>query len=137
MSIDLRHKDQAVLELMWDTIRSRLADVAGQENITFESESTFDVPATPFHPDLVARASDVVRTVAGSGHTMVSATLHDATRVARYGVPTVMVFVQSLNGLSHAKEEDTRVKDLELAVVALDALVDQTVDWLVDQSLAV
>ena len=36
-------------------------------------------------------------------------------------IPTVMLFVKSLRGLSHTKEEDTPVEDLELSVRALDA----------------
>jgi N-carbamoyl-L-amino-acid hydrolase len=39
-----------------------------------------------------------------------------------------MIFVQSLNGLSHAKEEDTRPEHLELAVQALDRLVTKTIE---------
>ena len=38
------------------------------------------------------------------------------------GVPTVMLFVQSLRGLSHTKLEDTKPEHLELAVQALDRL---------------
>jgi beta-ureidopropionase / N-carbamoyl-L-amino-acid hydrolase len=37
-------------------------------------------------------------------------------------VPTVMVFVQSLRGLSHTKLEDTKEEHLELSVQALDRL---------------
>jgi len=45
------------------------------------------------------------------------------------GVPTAMIFVQSLRGLSHTKEEDTRPEHLELAVQALDGAVTRTLDW--------
>ena len=46
--------------------------------------------------------------------------------VRRAGVPTVMVFVQSLRGLSHTKLEDTKPEHLELSVRALDALTSRT-----------
>ena len=46
-------------------------------------------------------------------------------RGARAGVPTVMLFVQSLRGLSHTKLEDTKPEHLELAVAALDRLADE------------
>jgi acetylornithine deacetylase/succinyl-diaminopimelate desuccinylase-like protein len=36
-----------------------------------------------------------------------------------------MLFVQSLRGLSHTKEEDTRPADLELAVRATSRAVDR------------
>jgi N-carbamoyl-L-amino-acid hydrolase len=44
-------------------------------------------------------------------------------------VPTVMLFVKSLRGLSHTKEEDTPVKDLELSVRALHELTRRALDW--------
>ena len=56
--------------------------------------------------------------------------LHDAAEVARAGVPTVMLFVQSLRGLSHTKLEDTKPEHLELSVQALDRLASKTIDWL-------
>ena len=43
-------------------------------------------------------------------------------------IPSVMLFVQSLRGLSHTREEDTRVEDIELSVRALDRLTDLTIE---------
>ena len=45
------------------------------------------------------------------------------------GIPTVMLFVKSLRGLSHTKEEDTPVEDLELSVRALDELTRRALEW--------
>jgi N-carbamoyl-L-amino-acid hydrolase len=42
-------------------------------------------------------------------------------------VPTVMLFVQSLRGLSHTKLEDTKPEHLELSVRALDVLASKTI----------
>jgi hypothetical protein len=44
-----------------------------------------------------------------------------------------MIFVQSLNGLSHTKQEDTRPAHLELAVRALDGAVRRALVWADDQ----
>ncbi|MEA2249346.1 MAG: allantoate deiminase, partial [Solirubrobacteraceae bacterium] len=44
------------------------------------------------------------------------------------GVPTVMLFVQSLGGLSHNRHEDTHPEDLETAVRALHRLARRVVD---------
>jgi N-carbamoyl-L-amino-acid hydrolase len=49
--------------------------------------------------------------------------------MVRAGVPTAMIFVQSLNGLSHTKEEDTRPEHLELAVQALDRSTTAALEW--------
>ena len=52
------------------------------------------------------------------------------SEVARAGVPTVMIFVQSLRGLSHTKLEDTKEEHLELSVQALDRLTDKVISLL-------
>jgi beta-ureidopropionase / N-carbamoyl-L-amino-acid hydrolase len=49
--------------------------------------------------------------------------------VARSGIPAVMMFVQSLGGISHNKIEDTKEKHLEMAVEALDRLAAKTARW--------
>ena len=50
--------------------------------------------------------------------------------MARAGVPTAMLFVQSLRGLSHTRVEDTLEEHLELSVRALDLLADKTIEWM-------
>lgn len=47
----------------------------------------------------------------GRWRRMPSGALHDATNVARY-LPVAMLFVPSINGISHAFEEDTDEEDL-------------------------
>jgi beta-ureidopropionase / N-carbamoyl-L-amino-acid hydrolase len=64
-----------------------------------------------------------------SPHRLPSGPLHDAAEVARAGVPTVMMFVQSLHGISHNKIEDTKEEHLELCVRAFDRLADKTIAW--------
>ena len=76
------------------------------------------------------RATRRSRTSPAASHRLPSGPLHDAAEVARAGIPTVMVFVQSLRGLSHTKLEDTKPEHLELAVEALDRLASETIDWL-------
>ena len=90
--------------------------------------------------DLVDRADPLRRHAArllrgggrrGHGH-RASPSVRPAARRGRgraRGVPTVMMFVQSLRGLSHTKLEDTREEHLELAVAALDLLASKTIGW--------
>jgi beta-ureidopropionase / N-carbamoyl-L-amino-acid hydrolase len=59
-------------------------------------------------------------------HRLPSGPLHDAAEVARTGVPVIMMFVQSLHGISHNKMEDTKEEHLELAVIAFDKLAGET-----------
>ncbi len=46
------------------------------------------------------------------------------------GVPTVMMFVQSLHGISHNKIEDTKEEHLAMSVQAFDRLADKTMKWI-------
>ncbi len=72
---------------------------------------------------------EAIRETCGQSHRMPSGPLHDAAEVAAAGVPTVMMFVQSLHGISHNKIEDTKEEHLELAVTAFDKLAEKAMNW--------
>ena len=102
----------------------------GGERFAERSRSTSSTsgsgdPADPLRRD--ARSASRTRPSARSRDVaqLPSGPLHDAAEVSRAGVPTVMLFVQSLRGLSHTKLEDTKPEHLELAVQALDRLADE------------
>jgi N-carbamoyl-L-amino-acid hydrolase len=57
---------------------------------------------------------------------MPSGPLHDAAEVSQAGIPTVMMFVQSLGGISHNKIEDTRPEYIEMSVTAFERLAAKT-----------
>jgi N-carbamoyl-L-amino-acid hydrolase len=46
------------------------------------------------------------------------------------GVPTVMMFTQSLHGISHNKIEDTKEEHLAMSVAAFDKLADKAMAWI-------
>jgi N-carbamoyl-L-amino-acid hydrolase len=71
-----------------------------------------------FHPELIALCERRLWRRGGAEERLPSGPLHDAAEVARLGIPTVMMFVQSLNGLSHNAAEDTKREHLEQAVEA-------------------
>ncbi|MGH3007632.1 MAG: M20/M25/M40 family metallo-hydrolase, partial [Gaiellaceae bacterium] len=81
-----------------------------------------------FDEELIELADEAVTEVAGTSHRLPSGPLHDAAEVARAGVPTVMLFAQSLRGLSHTKLEDTKPEHIELSVQALDRLAAKALD---------
>jgi beta-ureidopropionase / N-carbamoyl-L-amino-acid hydrolase len=65
----------------------------------------------------------------GKSHRLPSGPLHDAAEVCRAGIPTQMLFVQSLRGISHNKIEDTKEEHLEASVTALAKLAEKTIPW--------
>ena len=103
---------------------------AAEENIEVEWERIWSIEPILFDETLIGFADEAVREVSGTSHRLPSGPLHDAAEVSRAGIPTVMVFVQSLRGLSHTKLEDTKHEHLELSVEALDRLASKTLAWL-------
>ena len=71
-------------------------------------ERIWQIEPILFDDALIELADESIREVAGVSHRLPSGPLHDAAEVARAGVPTVMLFVQSLRGLSHTPLEDTK-----------------------------
>jgi hydantoinase/carbamoylase family amidase len=127
--LDQRHLDAAKLASMLAEAQTRSSRFAEEENIEVEWERIWSIEPILFDERLVAFCDEAIREVVGTSHRLPSGPLHDAAEVARSGVPTVMLFVQSLRGLSHTKLEDTRPEHLELSVAALDRLADRTIAW--------
>jgi N-carbamoyl-L-amino-acid hydrolase len=128
--LDMRHLDAAKLASMWEQVRETCERFAEEERLEVEFERIWQIEPILFDETLIGLADEAIREVAGRSHRLPSGPLHDAAEVSRAGVPTVMVFVQSLRGLSHTKLEDTKPEHLELAVQALDRLATKTIDWL-------
>ncbi|HXF98626.1 MAG TPA: Zn-dependent hydrolase [Gaiellaceae bacterium] len=128
--LDQRHLDAGRLASMLADAKEASERFAAEERLEVAWEKIWSIEPILFDDTLIGFADEAVREVAGRSHRLPSGPLHDAAEVARAGVPTVMLFVQSLRGLSHTKLEDTREEHLELAVAALDRLASKTIDWI-------
>jgi N-carbamoyl-L-amino-acid hydrolase len=133
-TLDQRDLDAAVLAAMYRDAREASLAFATEERCTVEWSRIWNIEPVPFHPQLIALCGEAIRETAGASHRMPSGPLHDAAEVARAGIPTVMMFVQSLYGISHNKIEDTKEEHLELAVQALDHLAAKTANWILEVS---
>jgi N-carbamoyl-L-amino-acid hydrolase len=121
----MRHLDAGILATMLGEAKDVSERVAARENVEVGWKRIWSIEPILFDRELIELADEAVRETAGRSHQMPSGPLHDAAEVARRGVPAVMIFVQSLRGLSHTKLEDTKPEHLELAVRALDRLADK------------
>jgi hydantoinase/carbamoylase family amidase len=140
-TLDQRDLDAKVLAGMYREAREASERFAAEERCTVDWSRIWSIEPIPFHPDLIELCAAAVRETLGSAHLisqaqegpahrMPSGPLHDAAEVARAGIPTVMMFVQSLRGISHNKIEDTRLDHLELAVEAFGNLAEKTASWM-------
>jgi len=128
--LDQRHLDGAKLAAMLAEAKEASGRFAREEDVEVEWERVWRIDPILFDPDLIELADEAVTEITGTSHRLPSGPLHDAAEVARAGVPTVMLFVQSLRGLSHTKVEDTKPEHLELSVQALDRLATKTIERL-------
>jgi hydantoinase/carbamoylase family amidase len=130
--LDQRHLDAAKLASLLSQAKEASERFADEESIAVEWERIWSIEPILFDDTLRGFCEEAVDEVSGSAHRLPSGPLHDAAEVSRAGVPTVMMFVQSLRGLSHTKLEDTKPEHLELAVSALDRLASKTIAWVAD-----
>jgi hydantoinase/carbamoylase family amidase len=130
LTLDQRHLDAPALAAMLREAQSASARFAGEDNVTVDWERLWNIAPRPFHPELLTLCDEAIAAVGAPVHRLPSGPLHDAAEVARAGIPTVMMFVQSLHGISHNKIEDTKEEYLELAVQAFDRLADKALSWI-------
>ena len=129
-TLDQRDLNAAILSQMFQEAQAASHRFALEEKCTVKWSRLWNIEPVPFHPALLDLCEKAVRETAGTSHGMPSGPLHDAAEVSRSGIPTVMMFVQSLQGISHNKIEDTKEEHLEMSVAALDRLATKTVDWI-------
>jgi len=143
-TLDMRDLDAEVLAGMLREARAASERFAEEERCTVEWAKIWSIEPIPFDAELIALCEAAIVETVGTcerlspqrtddvrrGPRLPSGPLHDAAEVARLGVPTVMMFVQSLNGLSHNAAEDTKREHLEQAVEAFVRLSEKTMEWI-------
>jgi hydantoinase/carbamoylase family amidase len=125
LTLDQRHLDAKALQQMLSEAKSASEKFAKEGNVEVLWERIWNIEPILFNNELIEMADAAIASTGTKPHRLPSGPLHDAAEVARAGVPTVMMFVQSLRGISHNKIEDTKEEHLELAVTAFDKLADK------------
>ena len=134
ITLDQRHLDAAGLANLLAGARAASERFAAEGKVDVAWDRLWQIEPVHFHPQLLAFCDEAIQETCGKLHRLPSGPLHDAAEVARTGVPTVMMFVQSLHGISHNKIEDTREEHLELCVVAFDRLADKAMAWVASRA---
>ena len=133
ITLDQRHLDGPALAKMLQEAKEASERFAKEGNVKVSWERLWQIAPRPFNDELISFCDDAIRETCGKSHKLPSGPLHDAAEVATAGVPTVMMFVQSLHGISHNKIEDTKEEHLELCVTALDKLAEKVMGWIQKQ----
>jgi N-carbamoyl-L-amino-acid hydrolase len=130
ITLDQRHLNSASLAKMLSEAKAAGEKFAREGNVKVSWERLWQIAPRPFNDELIALCDESIRETCGKSHRLPSGPLHDAAEVASAGVPTVMMFVQSLHGISHNKIEDTKEEHLELCVTAFDKLAEKAIHWI-------
>jgi N-carbamoyl-L-amino-acid hydrolase len=133
-TLDMRDLDAGVLAGMLAEAKAASERFAKEEGCTVEWAKIWSIEPIPFNAKLITMCEAAIVETTGVAaeeiEKLPSGPLHDAAEVARVGIPTVMMFVQSLNGLSHNAAEDTKREHLEQAVVAFGKLAHTAAAWI-------
>ncbi len=123
LSVDLRHRDDAVLDKMEVALKAQVTAIAAQYGLVATCTLFWNSPAVQFDPVLI----DDVRQAAAKGgypaREIVSGAGHDAAYIARIAAST-MIFVPCAGGISHNEAESSSFSDCAAgAQVLLDAVL--------------
>ena len=130
ITLDQRHLDAKALAQMLKEAKDASERFAREGNVKVSWERLWQIEPRPFHPELIEMCDAAIKETVPKSHRLPSGPLHDAAETCGAGVPTVMMFVQSLHGISHNKIEDTKEEHLEMCVTAFDKLAEKTIGWL-------
>ncbi|MBZ8172750.1 allantoate deiminase [Staphylococcus cohnii] len=119
-SIDCRHINQEELNQFAEEIDACIKRVSEEEGVQCDIDLWMDEAPTLMDERLVKEVQNAAKTVVGESEwkLMPSGAGHDSQIFAKY-VPTSMLFVPSINGVSHNVEEETNVEDLVKGIEVL------------------
>jgi beta-ureidopropionase / N-carbamoyl-L-amino-acid hydrolase len=125
VTIDLRNTNDGLLAEAEREVRVFLADLARTEGVTIESVRTAQSPSVAFDVHIIETIERSAKRLGyKSIRRMTSGAGHDAQMLARI-CPTAMIFVPSVDGVSHNPREFTEPVHLAIgANVLLQTLVE-------------
>jgi N-carbamoyl-L-amino-acid hydrolase len=112
LTVDLRNTDDARLEESERRLAVYCGELEHREGVDISTRSLARYAPVEFDPEVVALVEEVARARGCSTRRMPSGAGHDAQMLARV-CPAGMVFVPSVNGISHNPAELTHDRDLE------------------------
>lgn len=130
ITLDQRHLDARSLDRMLQDAKNSSQCFAKEGGVTVSWSRIWQIEPILFHNDLIRLCDEAIFETCGKTQQLPSGPLHDAAEVSRSGIPTVMMFTQSLHGISHNKIEDTKEEHLEMAVIAFDKLAEKAIGWI-------
>ena len=128
-TLEMRDPDPGVLLNMLREARSASERFADEEQCTVRWSRISSIEPLKFYPQLVAFCDEAIRELTGTTEFLPSASLHDAAAVARLGIPTAVIFVQSLGGGNQPQDEHAVRLHLQQAAEAFGRAAESAMHW--------
>ncbi|AEB07734.1 amidase, hydantoinase/carbamoylase family [Coriobacterium glomerans PW2] len=119
-TMDCRHTDRAALVRFTEQIEADMAEIAAEHGVEIEIDRWMDADPVPMDPAIVKCVESACKEVGVRYRVMHSGAGHDSQIIAPH-IPTGMVFVRSVKGISHSPEEYTEPADLKEGIRTLGA----------------
>ena len=123
-TMDCRHTDKATLARFSEEIEVDMARIAAEYGVEIEIDRWMDEDPVPMDPELVAKIEQVAKDSGANYRMMHSGAGHDSQVIAPH-IPTGMMFVPSVEGVSHNPAEYTKGEDLKAGIDMLAATLYQ------------
>lgn len=118
-SVDCRHIDQQILNDFAAEIEDKIRLVAEANSMTYDIHLWMDEAPTLMDKKIVQIIEQAAKNNVGNQYkVMPSGAGHDSQIFAQY-VPTAMLFVPSIGGISHNISEETKIEDLVKGIEVL------------------
>lgn len=118
--LDLRCADEAVLAEANALLRERIAEIEQIAKVSISRKLSHEWGINPYQPEGVELARAATERLGYTHDEILTVAGHDSINMKKI-VPTVMLFVPSVDGTSHNEREFTRDEDL---VAGLDVLTE-------------
>ena len=116
--LDLRSADEAVLAAADAALHKRISEIERLANVGVERHHSHSWPVTPYQSEGVELAAKAAAELGLSSKQVMTLAGHDSTNMKDI-VPTVMLFVPSVDGISHNEHEFTTDADTVAGVAML------------------
>ncbi|WP_218571241.1 allantoate deiminase [Paenibacillus oralis] len=123
-SMDCRHTEEAVLDRFTQEIESDMKDIAQQMGIDIHIDNWMNEQPVPMDPEIIRIIESVCKENKLNYKVMHSGAGHDSQIFAAY-VPTAMIFVPSIDGISHNPREHTEAVDIVPGIQVLASAIEQ------------
>ncbi|MGJ3191374.1 M20 family metallo-hydrolase [Paenarthrobacter sp. FR1] len=125
--LDLRSADEAVLAEADALLHARITEIERLANVSVEKNHSHSWAVTPYQPEGVELAAKVAADLGLSNKEVMTLAGHDSTNMKDL-VPTVMLFVPSVDGISHNEHEYTKDEDIVAGLTMLTEVVARLCD---------